>query len=238
MRTAFFVILVLIFSISIGFLVFGLTNMHYMASESQGPYSYNVEFGEGIEAKDLGVVVNMNLSFVKTWFVGEEKNVSLEVSAEKFNSAVQNFSWRIFWIKLFTVREGKWKNIVAQGSSFLNESERSDSYLYKRQNVSVDVVNLNYLESVDNAWFRIEIMMDVYYNNTEYSFTFYTPIGEIGPVAVLSSLYSPISLATISTVIIAVSTTLAHQLLRKINLISRKKPLPQSKANIVSLLQH
>ena len=74
MRTAFSLFLVLIFSLSVGFLVFSLTNMHYMVSESQGPYNYDVKFGEGIEAKDLGVVVNMNLSFVKTWFVGEEEN--------------------------------------------------------------------------------------------------------------------------------------------------------------------
>lgn len=224
-RTALFIILVLILSISLGFLVFGFANMHYMASEIQGPYDYNVKFGEGFEAKDLGVLVNVNLSFVKTWFVGEEKNVGLEVSAEKFHSAVQNFSWRIFRIDLFTFREGKWR-IVAYGSSFLNASEWSDTYLYKRQDVSVGSVNLNYLESVDKAWFRIEIMMGVYYNNTEYSFTFYTPIGEMGPVAILSPLYSSISLATISTATIAVSTTLAHQLLGKKTLRFRKKPLP------------
>ncbi len=225
MRTAFFIVLVLIFSLSVGFFVFSLTNMHLMVSESQGPYDYNVKFGEGIEAKDLGVVVNMNLSFVKTWFVGEEKNVSLEVSAEKVSNIVQNFSWRIFWIKLFTVREGKWKNIVAHGSSFLNESEWSEAYLYKRQDVSVGVVNLNYLESAHDAWFRIGIMMDIYQNNTEYSLTFYTRVGEIGPVAVLSPLYSPISLATISTAIIAISATLAHQLLSKI--ASRKNHFPR-----------
>ena len=226
MRTAFFIILVLILSISSGFLVFGFANMRYMASESQGPYDYNVKFGEGIEAEDLGVLVSINLSFVKTWFIGEEKNVSLEVSAEKFHSAVQNFSWRIFWIKLFTVEDGKWKNTVPHGSSFLHESEWSDSYLYQRQNVSLHITNLNYLESVDRAWFGIEMMMEVYYNNTGYGFTFYTPIGEIGPVAVLSPLYSPTSLAAISTSTIAVSTTLAHQLLSKIILRSKKKPLP------------
>jgi hypothetical protein len=200
--------------------------MYYIASESQGPYDYNVRFSEGVEAKDLGVVVNMNLSFVKTWFVGEKKDVTLEVSAENVNSAVQNVSWRIFWIELFTVEEGKWKNIVAHGSSFLNESESSNAYLHQRQKVSVDVVNLNYFESAPNAWFRIGIKMDVHYNNTEYSLTSYTPIGEIGPVAVLSPLYSPISLAAISSAAVAVSTTLASQLLGKATLISRKKPLP------------
>jgi len=227
-RTAFFVILVLILSISLGFLVFGFTNMRYEASESQGPYDYNVKFGEGDQAKNLEVVVNVNLSFAKTWFVGEEKNVGLKVSAEKVSNIVQNFSWRIFWVKLFTGRDvwGNWREIVCSGSNFLNASEWSDSYLYKRQNISVGVVNLNYLESVDKAWFKIEIMMDVYHNNTEYSFTFYTPIGEIGPVAVLSPLYSSISLAVISTTTIAVPTILAHQLLSKRTLRSNKKPLP------------
>lgn len=210
MRTAFFVVLVLIFSTGIGFLVFSLVNMHYLISESQGPYSYNVRFGEGIEAKDLGVVVNLTLSFDKTWFIGEEKNVSLEVSAEKVSNLVQNFSWRIFWIKLFTVKDGKWKNIVAHGSSFLDESEWSDSYLCNRQEVPVYTTNLNYLESVDKAWFEVEIMMEVYYNSTEYSFTFYTPTGEMGPVAVLSPLYSPLSLAAISTAITAASTSIAY----------------------------
>lgn len=202
--------------------------MRYLISESQGPYNYNVRFGKGIEAKDLGVVVNMNLSFDKTWFVGEEKNVGLEVSAEKVSNAVQNFSWRIFWVKLFTGRDvwGNWRDIVGSGSNFLDESEWSDSYLYKRQNVSVGVVNLSYLESVDKAWFGIEIMMSVFHNNTEYNFTFYTPIGEIGPVAVLSPLYSPISLATTSTATIALFATLTPQLLRKRTLVSKKKALP------------
>lgn len=226
MRTAFFIVLVLIFSTSSGFIVFSFTNMHYMVSETQGSYDYNVKFGEGIEAKDLGIVVNINLSFTKTWFVGEEKNVALETSAEKVSGLVQNFSWRIFWIKLFTVKDGKWKNIVAHGSSFLNESEWSNSYLYKHQNVPVHITNLNYLESVDKAWFRIEIMMSVFHNNTEYGFTFSTPRSEIGPVAVLSPLYSPINLAVISTAIMVIPTTLAHQLLRKKTLISRKKSLP------------
>jgi len=198
-----------------------------MVSETQGPYDYNVKFGEGVQAEDLGVVVNVNLSFAKTWLVGEEKNVGLEVSAEKVSNAVQNFSWRIFWVKLFTGRDvwGNWRDIVGSGSNFLDASEWSDSYLYKRQNVSVGVVNLNYLESVYKAWFGIEVMMSIFHNNTEYSFTFCTPIGEIGPVAVLSPLYSPISLATISTSITAISTTLAGQLVGKIALISRKKPL-------------
>lgn len=221
MRTAFFVILVLIISISVGFLVFGLTNMRYMASESQGPYSYNVKFGDGIQAKGLGVMVRLNLSrFVKSWFVGEEKNVVLEVSAEKVSNIAQNFSWRIFWVELFTINDGKW-HIVAHGSSFLNESAWSDSYLYKRQDVSVGTVNLNYLESVDKAWFRIGIKMDIYHNNTEYSLTLYTPIGEIGPVTILSPLYSPTSLAIISTT--TISTTLVNQLLSKTTLTSKKR---------------
>jgi len=226
LRTALFIILVLLFSVSIGSTVFVFTNMRYIASETQGPYDYAVKFGEGIEAEDLGVAVNINLSFTKMWFVGEEENVALEASAEKVSDLVQNFSWRIFWIKLFTVKDGKWKNTVAHGSSFLNESEWSDSYLYRRQNVFVHITNLNYLESVDEAWFGIEIMMSVFHNNTEYGLTFCTPRREIGPVAVLSPLYSPISLATISTATIALFTTLTPQLLRKRTLVSNKKAIP------------
>jgi hypothetical protein len=225
LRITSLVILVLILSASIGSTVFVLADMHYTGSETQGPYDYVVKFGEGIEAEDLGVAVNINLSFTKTWFVSEEKNVALEVSAEKVSSLVQNFSWRIFWIKLFTVKDGKWKDIVAHGSSFLNESEWSDSHLYKHQNIPVHITNLNYLESVGKAWFGIEIMMSVFHNNTEYNFTFSTPRSEIGPVAVLSPLYSPISLAAISTSITAISTALASHLIGKIALISKKKPL-------------
>jgi hypothetical protein len=231
LRTLLFIILVLLLSVSIGSTVFVFANIHYMVSETQGPYDYAVKFGEGIEAENLGVVVNINLSFTKTWFVGEEKNVALEASAEKVSDLVQNFSWRIFWIDLFTVKDAKWKDIVAHGSSFLNEREWSDSYLFKRQNISVGVVNLNYLESVDKAWFGIEIMMSVFHNNTEYGFTFSTPRSGmhacmIGPVAVLSPLYSPISLATISTATIALFTTLTPHLLRKRTLVSNKKALP------------
>ena len=102
MRTSFFVILVLGVSASLGLLVYGLTHARYVTPESQGPYDYDVKFGEGIQAKDLGVKVNVSLSFAKTWFVGEEKNVDLEVSAERVSSIVQNFSWRVFWIKLYT----------------------------------------------------------------------------------------------------------------------------------------
>ena len=65
----------------IGSTVFVFANMHYMASETQGLCDYNVKFDDGFQAKDLGVVVNVNLSFARTWFVGEEKNVTLEVSA-------------------------------------------------------------------------------------------------------------------------------------------------------------
>jgi hypothetical protein len=225
-RTVTFIVVVSVFSISAGFLVFVLTNMYYMTSVSQGPYGYSVRFYDGVEAKDLGVVVNVNLSYVKTLFVGEKKDVTLEVSAEKANSAVQNFTWRIFWIELFTVEEGRLNNIVAHGSCFLNKSESSEAYLYQRQKVSVGVVNLNYLESVNNAWFRIGIMMSVNYNGTEYSLTSYTPIGELGPVAVLSPLYSSISLAAVSSATIAASTVLVSQHLSRAALISKKKPLP------------
>jgi len=152
------------------------------------------------------------LSFTKTWFVGEERNVALEASAEKVSNLVQNFSWRIFWIKLFNVRDGKQKEIVAHGSSFLNESGWSGSYLYKHQSVPVQTINLNYFESVNNAWFEIEIMMRVFLNNTEYGFTFSTSRSEIGPVVILSPLFSPISLAIISTTTIALLTTLPLQL--------------------------
>jgi hypothetical protein len=105
---------------------------------------------------------------------------------------------------------------VAHGASFLNESEWSDSRLYKRQDVSVSIVNLNYLELVNKAWFRIGIMMDMYYDNKEYSLTSYTSMGEIGPVTILSPLFSPISLAAIATTTIALPTTLAYLLLGKI----------------------
>jgi hypothetical protein len=68
--------------------------------------------------------------------------------------------------------------------------------------------------------------MSVFHNNTEYNFTFYTPRREIGPVAVLSPLHSPISLATISTATIALFTTLTPQLLRRRTLVSNKKAIP------------
>ena len=214
-RTTLFIISVAVFSVIIGSTVFVFANMHYTGSETEGPYDYNVKFGEGVQSKDLGVVVDVNLSFAKTWFVGEEKNVALEASAGKVSDFVQNFSWRIFWIDLFTVKDGEWKNVVAHGSSFLNEREWSDSYLFKRQNISVGVVNLSYLESVNKAWFGIEIMMSVFYNKTEYGFTFSTQGSEIGPVAVLSPVYSPINLAIISTATMAIFTTLTPQLLKK-----------------------
>jgi len=223
-RYVFSIMVLVIVSISVGSVVFALTDMHYKASESQGPYSYNVNFGEDNQAKDLGVVVNLNLSrFAKSWFVGEEKNVILEVSAEKSLNIVQNFSWRIFWVELFTFRDGSWHK-VAHGASFLNESEWSDSRLYKRQDVSVSIVNLNYLELVNKAWFRIGIMMDMYYDNKEYSLTSYTSMGEIGPVTILSPLFSPISLAAIATTTIALPTTLAYLLLGKITSVSKKIP--------------
>jgi len=199
-------------------MIYFLTNMHYATSGTQGPYSYNVNFGDGIQAKDLGVLVNINLSFGKTWFVDEEKNVTLEISAERVSNIVQNFSWRIFWVDLYTLRDGRWHG-VGVGSHFLEletgRREWSNSHLYKRQNVTVGIANLNYLESVDKAWFRIGIMMDIYHNNTQYSLTFYSPMGEIGPVAILSPLYSPIGLAISSAIATAVSTALMHQLVSR-----------------------
>jgi len=186
-----------------------------------------VKLGEGIQAKDLGVTVNVNMSFAKTWFVGEEKNVDLEVSAERVSRVVQNFSWRVFWIRLYTGGDvqGNGRYIVGSGSNFLNASEWSTSYLYKHHNIPVGIVNLNYFESVGSAWFGVEIMMQVYHNNTGYSFTFDTLTREIGPVAVLSPLYSSTSLATISTTTTA-AIGLTYQLSTKTTLRSNKKPLP------------
>jgi hypothetical protein len=231
-KTTFFIVLVAIISIGIGFTVLGVASMRYSVLQFQGPYRYEVTFGEGTQAEDLGVAVNLNLShFDGTWFVGEEENFILEVSAEKGSSMVQNFSWRIFWIELFTLREGRW-HIVGHGSVFLNETEWSDLRLHRRQDVSVGIVNLNYLESVDKAWFRIGIMMNVYHNNTDYGLTFYTPMGEIGPVSILSPLYSPVSLAMISTATTALSITLARQLLGKTTLISKKSPSTIGKENL------
>ena len=160
MRTLFLVTLVLIASISVGFLVFSLANMYYRAPQLVlGPYNYNIIFGEGIRAKDLGIIVHLNLSGIdKGWFVGEEKNVVLEISAEKIDNFVQNFSWKIFWIKLYALKDGNWK-CVAHGSSFLNGDMWSNSRLYKRQNISVVTVNMNYFESVYKAWFKIGIMI-------------------------------------------------------------------------------
>jgi len=227
MRTRFFVVLVLVVSASVGLLVYGFTYTRYGASESQGPYDYDVKFGEGTRAKDLGVIVNINLSFAKTWFVGEEKNVDLEVSAEKISSVVQNFSWRVFWIKLYAGGDvrGNGREIVGFGSNFLNASEWSASYLYKHQSIPVGVVNLNYFESVDAAWFDVEMMMEVYHNDTDYSFTFHAPTREIGSIAVLSPLYSSTSLATISTAIVA-AIGLTYQLSTKTTSKSDKKLLP------------
>ena len=84
MRIAFSIILVAIVSIRVGFAVFGLTRIYYTASESQSPYNYDINFSNDAQAKDLGVTVQLNLlHFVKNWFVGEEKNVILEISAER-----------------------------------------------------------------------------------------------------------------------------------------------------------
>jgi hypothetical protein len=210
-------------SISVGSLVFALSNLHYTVSESQGPYNYDLSFGQDTQAKDLGVAVTLNLShFDKNWFVGERKNVVLEVSAEKYMNIVQNFSWRIFWVELFAFKDGSWQK-VAHGSYFLNESEWNDSRLYKRQNISVDVVNLNYFESVGEARFRVGIMMSVYVNNAEYSSTFYTPTWELGSVTILSPLFSPMSLATVSAAATTLpATILTHQHLGKMTSISKK----------------
>jgi hypothetical protein len=187
--------------------------------------------GKITKPKDLGVIVNLNLSrFAKTWFVGEKKNVILEASAEKSPNVVQNFSWRIFWVELFTLNDGTWYK-VAHGASFLNETEWNDSRLYKRQDVSVSIVNLSYFESVSRAWFRIGIMMDIYNNNTEYSLTFYTPMENIGPVSVLSPLFSPMILATISAATIATTTTLACQLPDKTNPVFKGKPSVTKRQN-------
>lgn len=221
MRTTIYVVLTLIFSIGVGSAVSLFTSLHYAFVETQGPFVYSVKYGEGGVAEDLGVEVTLNLSFAKTWFIGEEKNVTFEASAEEASGLVHNVSWRIFSIRLYTVKDGKWENIVAFGSLFLNESETSDTFLYKHQDISVSTANLNLWESVDTAWFRIGIMMGVFHNDTEYSFTFYTPRNEIGPVAVLSPLYSPISLATIATATTALCTTLPLHLLRKNRALQR-----------------
>ncbi len=223
-KTTFFIVLVAVISIGVGLTVLSVASLYYSALGSQGPNRYEVTFGEGIQAKDLGVVVQLNLThFAETWFVGEDENLILEVSAEKNNNLVQNFSWSVFWVELFTFRDETW-HIVAHGSAFLNESEWSDLSLHRHEDVSVGIVNLNYLESVDKAWFRIGIMMDVFCNDSNYDLTFQTPMGEIGPVRILSPVYSPLGLAAVSTATTALSTTLVHQLKGKTTRISKKPP--------------
>jgi len=222
LRTTTFNVLALLISVSVGVLVFSLTNMSCMASTSKGPYSYDVYFHDGVRTKDLGVTLNINLSnSAAIWFVGDEKNVVFDISAEKASSLVQNFSWRIFGITLETVKDERWRRVGA-GHIFLNRSELSDSYLYMRLNVSVDTVNMNYLESVGKALFRVWINMNVCYNNTEYSFDFYT-LREIGPVLVLSPIYLPISLAVVSSATAAMCAVLSHQVLSQQSAFRFKK---------------
>lgn len=225
MKTTFFLGLIGLISISVGLTVFSLAWMRYSSLDSQGPYSYEVEYSDGVQTTDLGVSVRLNLSrFPDTWFFDEDKNVNLDVSMERHSGLVQSFSWRIFWVELFTFEDRAW-HIVATGSDFLNTTESSNLRLHRSQDIPVGIVNLNYFESVDRAWFRISIMMEVRYNNTTYSFTFYTPQGEIGPVSILSPLYSPASLAIVSTAATALSGTIVRQLLGKRNQISKKTTL-------------
>lgn len=222
LRTTAFNVLVLLTSVSVGFLVFGLTNMYCIASTSKDPYSYAVYFYDDVRTKDLGVTLNVNLSnSAAVWFVSDEKNVVLDISAEKASSLVQNFSWRIFGIELDTIKDGHW-HLVGVGHIFLNRSEWSDSYLYRHLNVSVDTVNMKYFESVGKAWFTVWINMNVCYNNTEYSFDFYT-LREIGPVLVLSPIYSPISLAIVSSATTATCAVLLHQVLSQQSVFRFKK---------------
>lgn len=228
MRTAFLIAVIALISISVGSTVLALANIYYSASESLGPYTYEVDFGEGIHSRDLGVLVNLNLSsFARTWFVSEQMNVVLDVSMEKQSSLVQNFSWRAFWVELFAFEDRVWQ-IVAHGSAFLDQVEQNSLRLERHQVLSVGIVNLHYFESVDEAWFRVGIMMDVRHSNTEYSLTFYTPIGEIGPISVLSPLYSPVSLATIfaaatTALTAAISPALARRFPSKSITLMKKK---------------
>jgi hypothetical protein len=94
--------------------------------------------------------------------------------------------------------------------------------------VAMSAVNLNYFESAGEAWLRIGILMDVYYNNTEYSMDYYTP-REIGPIAVVSALYSPIISAVLCA---AVTTILAVTISREMEIRSKKKEEKKGEALI------
>ena len=215
MKAASAVALILTISLGVGFTIFGLTNAIYAMTESQGPYSYDVVFYDGAQTKNLGVMVHLNLSnFAEVWFVGKPENVVLDVSAEKVSDLVANFSWRVFWINLW-VFEGIDFRQVGFGSVFLDSEDSSDSYLHRHMNMSIETVNMNYLESAESVWFTVEIMMDVFYDNVEYSPSFHTPTKEIGPIAILSPLFSSISLTLISTSISAMIATAAFKLSRK-----------------------
>lgn len=215
MKAAFAVALILTISLGLGFTVFGLTNAIYAMTESQGPYSYDVVFYDGAQTKNLGVMVHLNLSnFAEVWFVGKPENVVLTVSAEKVSDLVANFSWRVFWINLW-VFKGKDFHQVGFGSAFLDSEDSSDSYLHRHMNMSVETVNMNYLESAASVWFTVEIMMDVFYDDIEYGLTVHTPMKEIGPIAIISPLFSSISLTLISTSTSTLVATAAFKLSRK-----------------------
>ncbi len=215
MKAAFAVALILTISLGAGFTVFGLTNAIYAKTESQGPYSYDVVFYDDAQTKNLGVIVHLNLSnFAGVWFVGKPENVVLDVSAEKVSDLVANFSWRVFWINLWVFERKDFRQ-VGFGSAFLDGEDSSDSYLHRHLDMSIETVNMNYLESAASVWFTVEIMMDIFYDNIDYGLTFHISMKEIGPIAILSPLFSSVSLTLISTSMSAMVATAAFKLSRK-----------------------
>jgi hypothetical protein len=203
------VVLAALMIIGVGSTVFVSTSSYYMRMGSQGLYSYEVYFNDGLHIKNLGVIVDVNVvSLPSTLFVGETKNMTLGISAENQSSIVENFSWSAFWVELSTSTSGRWI-LVAVGDYFLDGWESSSLLLNRQLDIPVRAVNLNYLESAGESLLRIKILMDVHYNNTEYSFDFYTP-RDIGPVAVLSPVFSPMILSVFCagvTAILAVTVS-------------------------------
>lgn len=217
MKATITVLLIALISISVGSAALIATNAYYMETRSQGPYVYVVNLNDGIQVKDLDVIVNVTVvSLPDALYVGDTKIITIGISAENTSNLVKNFSWVLFRFDLSRPMNGRWV-LVGFGSYFLDRWESSSLRLYRQMDVPVRAVNLNYFESAE-ALLRIGILMDVYYNNTEYSMDYYTP-REIGPIAIVSALHSPIISGVLCAALAAI---LAVTISREMEIRSKK----------------
>ena len=223
-RSGWLFVMVFVGSFIIGLAVMELSAAYYAtaAPHLAGSYANETTFPwVNAQPEPLGVLVTVNVSSPNViWFADETRNITLDITAEKMAGFVQNFSWRLFWVKLWVRENSGWRSVgqgfqALSGSELIEGFEWASSSLQRQLNISVDTFNFNYLDlSINKAWVTVEVGMQVFKDNRSYGFDYSTPKTELNYVTVVPVVYQPLGLAAIAYTTTATASVAAIMVMR------------------------